>query len=183
MWDMEPSESTPAVEVRRSARRRRTITAYREGGRIVVLLPHRTTRAEESRVVPEMVAKVLAKESRSRGPQGDDALEQRSRELVDRYLSGVSPRPEPASVRWVGNQLSRWGSCTPTDRTIRLSDRLRTMPGWVVDYVLLHELVHLVEREHSVRFWELVGHYPRAERARGYLAGWSDAVARQPPVT
>ncbi len=79
--------------------------------------------------------------------------------------------PKPTSVRWVTNQGSRWGSCTPVDGTIRLSDRLATMPGWVVDYVLVHELAHLIEIGHGPRFYRLVDAYPKAERARGYLLG------------
>ena len=74
-------------------------------------------------------------------------------------------------MRWVDNQHRRWGSCTPADRSIRLSSRLRAMPDYVVDYVLVHELVHLLEPSHGERFWELVGRYPRAERARGFLEG------------
>ena len=75
----------------------------------------------------------------------------------------------------MSNQNGRWGSCTPADRTIRISDRIMDMPEWVIDYVLLHELVHLVVPSHSARFWALVGRYPRAERARGYLEGVSAA--------
>ena len=70
------------------------------------------------------------------------------------------------------NQNSRWGSCTPSDKSIRLSTRLQGMPSWVVDYVLVHELVHLVEITHSARFWDLVGRYPAAEKAKGYLEGY-----------
>ena len=71
----------------------------------------------------------------------------------------------------MSNQGSRWGSCTPVDGTIRLSDRLVTTPGWVIDYVLVHELAHLIEIGHGPRFHRLVDAYPKAERARGYLLG------------
>lgn len=175
---IEPHDD-PEIEIRRSARRRRTITAYRESGRIVVLLPQRLSHAEEQRVVPQMVAKVLAKEHRSRAPGGDAELEQRAADLSGRYLAEAGA-PKPRSVRWVSNQHSRWASCTPDNATIRLSERLRPMPAWVVDYVLLHELAHLLEREHNARFWSLVNALPDAERAKGYLTGWSDAVANRP---
>jgi predicted metal-dependent hydrolase len=75
----------------------------------------------------------------------------------------------------VVNQASRWGSCTPADGTIRLSSRLQGMPPWVVDYVLLHELAHLLEPGHGARFWTLLRAYPRTERARGYLEGFAAA--------
>ena len=79
------------------------------------------------------------------------------------------------------NQTVRWGSCTPGDRAIRLSERLQPLPGWVVDYVIVHELVHLLEPGHDDSFWAWVERYPRAERARGYLLGWSDAAKVAPP--
>jgi hypothetical protein len=157
------------VEVRRSARRRRTVTAYRELGRTVVLIPAAFSPAEERRWVAQMVAKLQTREERRRRSLGGDAeLMTRARALSAAHLDALA---EPASVRWVDNQHRRWGSCTPADGSIRLSTRLRTMPEYVVDYVLVHELVHLLEPGHDERFWALVARYPRAERARGFLEG------------
>ena len=84
-------------------------------------------------------------------------------------LAQVHDLPSPTSIRWVSNQAQRWGSCTPTQGSIRLSDRMAGFPDWVVDYVIVHELAHFVELGHTPRFWELVGRYPLAERARGFL--------------
>jgi predicted metal-dependent hydrolase len=162
------------VEVRRSARRRRTVTAYREMGRTVVLIPAAFSPAEERRWVAQMVAKLQTREERRRKSLGGDAeLMARARALSAAHLDGL---PEPLSVRWVDNQHRRWGSCTPADRSIRLSSRLRSMPDYVVDYVLVHELVHLLEPGHDDRFWALVARYPRAERARGFLEGVEQAT-------
>jgi predicted metal-dependent hydrolase len=66
---------------------------------------------------------------------------------------------------------TQWASCTPENGTIRVSDRLRTVPTWVLDYVLVHELAHLLIPGHDAAFWSLVARYPRSERARGYLDG------------
>jgi predicted metal-dependent hydrolase len=164
------------VEVRRSKRRRRTVSAYREGERIVVLIPASLTRREEAEWVETMVARIEKAERKSL--LTDDDLLARAMQLSDRWLGGL---PEPVSVRWVTNQNSRWGSCTPGDRTIRLSQRLQGMPGWVVDYVLVHELAHLLEPGHDAKFWAWVDRYPQAEKAKGYLLGWSAAAHVEPP--
>ena len=170
------SEPTPQVEVRRSGRRRRTVSAYVEGDRIVVLVPDNLSKAEERDWVRTMVARLQRREQRAR--HTDDGLLERARELSDRYLGGLA---EPASVTWAANQRSRWGSCTPGDRTIRLSQRLQQMPEWVVDYVLVHELAHLIEPGHNDAFWGWVAHYPHTEKAKGYLLGWSEAARLDPP--
>jgi hypothetical protein len=164
--------TSAAVEVRRSARRRRTVSAYRDGGRIVVLIPSRFSKAEEARWVAEMVERLDAG-SRRRRQSGDGALAKRAAELSITYLGG---RAQPVSVRWVGSMRTRWASCTPADGTIRLSERLRDMPHWVRDYVLVHELAHLLVPGHGPDFWALVQRYPRTERARGYLDGVSAAA-------
>jgi predicted metal-dependent hydrolase len=164
---------SPQVEVRRSARRRRTVTAFRERDTIVVLIPQRMSRADERVFVDQMVQRVLAREARSVGARSDDELLARARRLASAYLIDDQGRaPAPSSVRWVANQQQRWGSCTPSTGAIRISDRLRSMPDWVIDYVVLHELAHLAEPTHSTRFWQLVGRYPDAEKAKGYLEGY-----------
>jgi predicted metal-dependent hydrolase len=94
-------------------------------------------------------------------------------ELSRRFLEG---KARPTTVRWVPPMRTRWASCTPADGTIRISERLRDVPGWVVDYVLVHELTHLLEPGHDARFWAWVHRYPRAERAMGYLEGLSAAA-------
>jgi predicted metal-dependent hydrolase len=171
---------SPKVVVRRSARRKRTVTAYREADTIVVLIPQRMSKADEKVYVQDLVAKVLARESRTGAPRGDQALADRARELSQRYLAPqLGHAPQPASVTWVTNQNQRWGSCTPSARTIRLSHRMQPMPSWVVDYVLLHELAHLVESSHSRRFWRLVNVYPDSDKAQGYLEGFQAAASME----
>ena len=165
-----------AVEVRRSKRRRRTVSAYRDGDRIIVLVPATLTRAEEAEWVETMVARVERAEAR-RNPSDDELLE-RAVSLSDRYFGGIAL---PESVGWVDNQSARWGSCTPGDRTIRLSARLQGMPTWVIDYVLVHELAHLIEPHHNDGFWAWVDRYPQAEKAKGYLLGWSAAAELDDP--
>ncbi|HEY3007393.1 MAG TPA: M48 family metallopeptidase [Micromonosporaceae bacterium] len=164
----------PVVEVRRSQRRRRTVSAYRDGERVVVLIPDQFSRAEETEWVDRMLARLAAREQRA--GRSDDELLARARRLTSRYLAEHAAVAVPVRVRWVTNQGGRWGSCTPADRTIRISHRIQDMPDWVIDYVLLHELCHLVVPSHSARFWRLVGRYPKAERARGYLEGVSAAT-------
>jgi predicted metal-dependent hydrolase len=161
-----PIAEDPVVEVRRSRRRRRTVAAYREDDKVIVMIPARLTRAEEREWVATMLER-LAKSERRRRPS-DAGLKRRARELSAKHLDG---RAMPLMVRWVDNQNSRWGSCTPSDRSIRLSQRLQGMPSWVIDYVLVHELAHLLEPGHTLEFWEWVDRYPKAERAKGFLEG------------
>jgi predicted metal-dependent hydrolase len=158
------SDSPLAVEVRRSRRRTRTVSAYRDGDTVVVLIPARLSSAEEQEWVATMITKVGRAERRRR--PDDEALTARAQVLSSRYLDG---RARAASVRWVTNQQARWGSCTPLDRTIRLSARLRGLP---------HELTHLLVAGHGDDFWEWVNRFELTERARGFLEGVSTATTR-----
>ena len=152
------------VEVRRSTRRRKTISAEIVGDALIVSIPDRLSRAEEQEWVERMTARMSERRRRDR-LNSDPDLARRAAELSDKYLGGV----RPSDIRWVTNQRSRWGSCCPEDKTIRLSMALAEYPRWVCDYVIVHELAHLLVADHSPRFWELVNRYPLTERARGFL--------------
>ncbi|MFQ6170008.1 M48 family metallopeptidase [Oryzobacter sp. R7] len=163
------------VEVRRSRRRRRTVSAYRDGDRTVVLIPASFSRAEEERWVARMLARLSAGERRRRPT--DAALLARAQSVSRRYLGGHA---QPTSVRWVSTMGRRWASCTPSEGTIRVSDRLRDVPDHVLDYVLLHELGHLLVHGHGPAFWRLLASYPKLERARGFLDGLAHAEGLPP---
>ncbi len=156
------------VEIRRSVRRRRTVRAYRDGDKIIVLMPAHLSAEEEQSHVRSLVERLDRREKRVR--PSDDELMARAVVLSERWLDG---RAVPSSVRWVTNQNTRWGSCSSDDASIRLSHRLKGMPEWVVDYVLLHELAHLIEPNHSADFWALVDPFPHAVKAKGFLQGVS----------
>ena len=167
---------TDEIEVRRSRRRRRTVSAYREGGRTIVLIPSRFSADEERTWVEAMMRKLAAGDKRRR--PSDQQLLERAADLSRRYLGGLA---KPVSIAWVTNQSSRWGSCTPAEGTIRISVRVKGMPPWVLDYVILHELTHLLQPGHGREFWSLLESYPRTERARGYLEGVAATAGIQPP--
>lgn len=154
-----------SVEVRRSSRRKSTVAARLERGNLIVYLPARMSSTEEHVWVERMRSRLEAKERRRHLNSSGD-LERRAKELNDRFFGG---KLAWNSLSYVGNQNSRYGSCTVGKAAIRLSDSLASMPDWVRDYVLVHELAHLVVPNHSADFWALVERYPLTERARGYL--------------
>lgn len=165
------------VEIRRSARRKKTVSGRVDGDTIIVNVPANLSAARERKLVDDMVRKLSEKVRKGAAPKTDRELFERAQRIATEYLDPQVGRPvRPSSVRWVSNQNQRWGSCTIDDATIRLSDRMQAMPQWVVDYVLLHELVHLVEANHSPRFKKLLSAYPKEERAQGFLEGWTAAM-------
>jgi predicted metal-dependent hydrolase len=147
------------VEVVRSARRRKTVQAYLSGDVITVHVPASMSSSEQAVHVDSLVARLL-RQHRS----GTIDLEARAASVADRY--GL---PRPRLIQWVDNQRARWGSCTAATGEIRVSRRLADFPPWVLDYILVHELAHLAQPNHSPAFWALVNRYPKAERARGFL--------------
>lgn len=154
---MPPGE--PTVRVIRSSRRRRTAAARQVGGAIEVRVPAGMSAEEEARVVDALVQRIARRRTT---PPVD--LAARAARLARRH-----DLPVPARIDWVDNQTQRWGSCSPSSGTIRISRRLAAFPGWVLDYVIVHELAHLAVPGHGRDFWTLVERYPLTERARGFL--------------
>ena len=169
-----PTQIAGGAEVRviKSTRRRRSISAYREHGAIVIQVPARLSNSKIQEVIPEMVEKILSREAREK--ISDRELFARALELLERYLPDF--KVTPVSVVW-RSMSERWGSCTTQDRTIRISDRLNGAPDYVVDYLLVHELIHLEIPDHSERFETLIARFERSDLANAYLEGY-EAGAR-----
>lgn len=132
---------------------------------MLVYLPTGLSPEEEQHWVERMRERIEKSRAR-RTLNSDEALQQRAEELNREYFGGELTIE---SIRFVTNQSHRFGSCTPSTRSIRLSHRLAEMPTWVLDYVIVHELAHLLQPNHSPRFWKLVNRYKLTERARGFL--------------
>jgi predicted metal-dependent hydrolase len=162
-----PTLFHPDVEVRVSKRRKKTAAAHWEGDRIVVVVPTHLRGADLDAMIVELSGRLAR--HRPHLHTSDEQLLQRAVALGSRYLDGVAP----TSIRWSTNQTKRWGSCTKQTGEIRISDRLRVAPDWVLDAVLVHELAHLIEPNHSPRFRALEQRYPRREEADVYLAGYA----------
>lgn len=147
------------VEVVRSKRRRKTVSAHLVGDVVQVQMPAWMSRADEERYVADLVGRIIRQESRERMD-----IASRANALAKRY-----DLPTPKAVTWMPNRKTQWATCSVADREIQVVERLADFPAWVLDYVLVHELAHLVEANHSKRFWKMVNRYPKAERARGFL--------------
>jgi len=155
------------VEVIRSDRRRKTVSARIVEGVIRVRIPSWMTADDERTYVDDVVRRI---EQQRRSNSVD--IDARARRLADEF-----DLPQPESVRWSTNQQQRWGSCTVGTGHIRISDRLVDVPPWVLDHVIVHELAHLLVPDHSPAFDALLARNPMSERATGYLMALTDRVS------
>lgn len=165
--DLADSLGIADVELRRSQRRRRTVSVFREGGRVIISAPARISSEELLPLAQELLGRLI-QQAQGRTPT-DEQLAERARRLAARWLPPGFP--EPSSVRWTTAQSRVWGTCVNAEGSIRLSHRLRAMPDFVIDYVLLHELAHLMHHGHGQEFEALLAVYPDRDRARGFLDG------------
>lgn len=165
---MPHDQMSPQIEVIRSERRTRTASAKLFEDRIQVRIPAHLAPMEEERLVNEVVAKLQRRMSSTK--LSDTDLQARAETLNTTLLEG---RATIGSIRWVTNQNKRWGSCTTTTGDIRISHRLKGVPQYVLDAVIVHELVHtFITDGHSKTFWDWADRVPKAERAKGFLEAW-----------
>jgi predicted metal-dependent hydrolase len=165
-----PGVDEGEIVVIRSTRRKKSISAYRQGGRIVISIPARLSKADERAIVPEMIAKIRDQEASK--TLGEAQLAAR----IDQLLTELAPEitARPASVVW-RPMRERWGSCTSVDRSIRISDRLKLAPEYALDYVLFHEAIHLQHFDHGEEFTALLNRFEESELASAYLDGYEAA--------
>ena len=153
------------IEIIRSRRRKKTVQAKLVDDRLIVYAPENIDNRRLEEILENIRKRVKRRELRKRLNEDGD-LEKIAQSLNRRYFSR---RLKFKSVEWATNQSKRFGSCQFREGKIRISHRLAQMPDWVRDYVIVHELAHLLEPNHSPRFWKLVNRYPYTERARGFL--------------
>lgn len=170
----------PVLDLVRHPRARRYVIRVRPDGSVRVTIPrggsqrearefaerqrqwidkHRNQIAQEQARVRDTAAPEVEREWRARAAR---ELPARLLELADAH--GL--RVDRVSVR---NQRWRWGSCSRSGH-ICLNWRLAQMPPPIRDYVMIHELMHLKQMNHSPKFWQLVARAcPDYEAARQWL--------------
>jgi predicted metal-dependent hydrolase len=157
----------PQYRVVRKERRRRSISAFRQGGVIEIHIPAKMSKRQELEIIPEMIAIVLRREGRSR--KTDLQLLEIGMELLAKYLPDFDV--VPASINW-RNMSERWGSCTTVDRTIRISDRLIGAPNYVLNYIIFHELIHLRIPGHDQDFYNYLNRFTDQQKCEAFLEGF-----------
>jgi predicted metal-dependent hydrolase len=160
------------VFLRRDKRLKKSSRWQREpDGSILLRVPYRLPK-RQIRNLLDQISSQLKKQVKQVKRRTDADLQKRAEYLNQKYFGG---KIEWQAIRWVGNMNQRLGSCTnggSTDGHIRISDKIKSWPQWVVDYVIAHELVHRIHQNHSKAFWSaLTEGYPLTERARGFIRG------------
>jgi predicted metal-dependent hydrolase len=136
-----------------------------------LMVPDSMPQAERERWAEAMRKRLERRLQRSL--PNDERLEHRARALNDRLFGG--------GLRWTsigfGEMKNQWASCAFTVGEIRVANRAARLPGWVVDYLLVHELAHLQHSDHGAGFHELENRYELTERAKGYLMALDNVAA------
>ncbi|MCY4107679.1 MAG: DUF45 domain-containing protein [Chloroflexi bacterium] len=120
---------------------------------------------DEDRMISD-VCERMARNNRVDRAESDRLLLERAKQLDAEYLSG---KAKPADARFSPRLTSSYGNANLHSGVIQVAERLRQSPQWVIDYLLIHEMAHLIVPGHSTEFWGLVDRYRYAERAKGYL--------------
>lgn len=152
------------IKVVRSSKRKKTVSARLVDGVLKISAPACLSDDELKPIIARLQKRIEKKQKKDR--LDDTELRAIAKRLNAKYFQN---RLEGMTISWSTNQDKRYGSCTPAHKSIRISHRIAAMPQFVKEYVVMHELAHLVEANHSEKFWRLVNRYPLTERARGYL--------------
>lgn len=157
-----PPPAPPAFTIHfvRMRRARRYVMRVRPDGDLRVTIPRGGSKAEALRFAERHMAWAERQRARmieTRRPAAVDA-ELRAKaaaELPPRLLALAAQHGLTVNRVTIRNQRSRWGSCSSHGH-ITLNFRLMLMPPEVREYILIHELMHLKQANHSIRYWRLV---------------------------
>lgn len=153
------------VKVKRSPRRKKTISARLIGGVMHVLAPHHLPENKLQESISKLKDRLLKKEQKKE-LDSKASLYEIAEKLNQKYFGG---QIKIGSIEYSTKQKSVFGNCSTRRGAIRLSHRLASMPGFVRDYVIIHEMCHIIHPNHKKDFKDLVARYELAERARGFL--------------
>lgn len=153
------------VRVIRSHRRRRTVSARIVNNMLLVRAPAHLSQERLQKVVDDFKSKFERKKIKEELDRSHN-LPLIAAALNKKYFDN---KLNLNSIEYVSNQTSKFGCCDYRNGHIRISHRVGLMPAWVRDYVIIHEMAHLLEPNHSRFFWDIVYRYKLSERARGYL--------------
>jgi predicted metal-dependent hydrolase len=168
--EIDANKDAITVEVVRDGRLRSRIHWEWNGDHVRIRAPRHIPKSQLDKQVAEIVNEVKRRRAQVRA-RADSDLETMACRVNRTYFGGEISWH---SIRWVRNMRKRLGSCTvggPTDGDIRISDQIKGWPNWVIEYVVAHELAHRKYPHHSKEFWAYLNHYPKMERARGFLLG------------
>jgi predicted metal-dependent hydrolase len=153
------------VKIIRSKRRKRTISARLIKNTLLVSAPLMISRERLDKIVADFKVKFEKKKLKQELDRKQSLIDI-ARKLNEKYFEN---KLKINSIEYATDQNSKYGCCNFRDAKIRISHKIGLMPEWVRDYVVIHEMAHLVEPNHSSAFWQIVSRYNLAERARGYL--------------
>jgi predicted metal-dependent hydrolase len=145
----------------------------------------RVPRSMSHKQIEEIIADIgprIARQRKRARRQIDVDLMERAAEINRTYFGGELSWH---SIRWVSNMQHRLGSFTTggaTDGDIRISERIRQWPTYVIDYILAHEICHRKFPNHNPEFWEYLGRYPFAQKALGFIEGIAFADGVEPDM-
>ncbi len=153
------------VKINYSNKRIRTVSARLVNGSLLVNAPAAMPRLRLETIIDNFKTRFERKKLKEELSR-NKPLAEIAAKLNERYLNGSL---KINSIEYAVGQNSRFGYCNCRDANILISHRLSRMPEWVRDYVIIHEMAHLIEPNHGRGFWNIVSRYKLAERAKGYL--------------
>jgi len=158
------------VKIIRSSRRKRTVSARMDEDILIVSAPALLSEARLEKIIVDFKFKFQKKKIKEELDR-KELLAHIAVRINEKYFAN---KLKINSIEYVTGQDSKFGCCNFCSADIRISHRVGLMPDWVRDYVLIHEMAHLIEPNHSKSFWDIVSRYELAERARGYLMAAGD---------